>query len=68
VKPHHILILFLLLVVASSQVYVQYWEHRDAPASVRAALLLGGAAILLLALILGPAALRGRKGPAIIPV
>ncbi|MCE4619441.1 MAG: hypothetical protein F7C33_00280 [Desulfurococcales archaeon] len=29
---------------------MQYWEHRNAPASVRAALLLGGAAILLLAL------------------
>ena len=64
---HHLLLILLILVAVASNVYVSLWEHRDAPSHVKLALLLGGLAIALLALIVGPAALkRGRA--AIVPV
>jgi len=65
----HLLIIFLIVLAVGSQVYVSLWEHRDAPGPVRVALLAGGLAVLLLALLVGPqVARRGRRGPVLVPV
>ena len=68
-RPHHLLIIFLVLVALGSQAYVQLeYEYRDAPHSVRLAYLIGVGVLAILALLLGPR-MMGKKGsPAIIPV
>jgi len=69
VRTGHLLVVLLILAAVGSQVYVSLWEHRDAPEGVRLALLTGGLAVLLLALLLGPGmARRGRRGPILVPV
>ena len=53
------LILFLIIVVAASQVIVDLWEYRDAPESVKAAVVLGGIGMAALG-VMGLAMLRRR--------
>jgi len=69
-RAGHLLLIFLFLIAVGSQMYVSLWEHRDAPQSVRLALLAGSLAVLLLALLVGPQmARRGRRGgPILVPV
>ena len=64
------LLVLLVLAALASHAYVALrWDYRDAPSSVKYALGLGFLATALLALILGPRMLRGRRGaPALIPV
>ena len=64
-RPGHLLLVFLILVAVGSQVYVSLWEHRDAPEPVRLALLMGGLAVLLLALLVGPGMARRAR---VVPV
>ena len=69
-KPHHLLIIFLVLVALGSQAYVQLeYEYRDAPHNVRLAYLIGVGVLAILALLLGPRMLGGKgKGPVFVPV
>ena len=69
-KPHHLLIIFLVLVALDSQAYVQLeYEYRNAPDNVKYAFLVGVGALALLALLLGTRMVKGRgKGPVFVPV
>ena len=52
-------LILLVIVVAASQVIVDLWEYREAPESVKAAVVLGGVGMAALGL-LGIAMLRRR--------
>ncbi len=69
-RAAHLLVVLLVLVALGSQAYVQLnYDYKDAPESVRLALLAGAGALALLAILVGPRMLRGRRGaPALIPV
>ncbi len=68
-RPVHLLLILLILAALGSQLYVEYsWEYRDAPSNVRLAVLGGGVAMLLLALLLGPRLLRRGRGAVLLPL
>ena len=68
-RPMHLLLILLILAALGSQLYVEYsWEYRDAPDNVRLAVLGGGVAMLLLALLLGPRLMKRGRGAVILPL
>jgi len=61
VRAPHILIILLIVLAVGSSLYVQLnWDYRDAPGSIKTALLLGGVGMLGLALLGIPLLRRGR--------